>query len=147
MNACIDLDWHSKEAALSAAPGSETVAGDTSQACGAGRITLGVLTDVQRELYHRGCPGGPHKTFSTFYGCRGGDCGCSGRDKMMSPGGAALEGCPLQCSALQNAQEGRILLELFPKAAVRVGRAAELVAGSARHAMHARARGGWCWVC
>ena len=79
--------------------------------------------------------------------CVSGAAGCSGRDKMMSPGGAALEGCPLQCSALQNAQEGRILLELFPKAAVRVGRAAELVAGSARHAMHARARGGWCWVC
>ena len=40
VNACIDLDWHSKEAALPATTGFETAAGGTSQACGAGRITL-----------------------------------------------------------------------------------------------------------
>ena len=74
VNACIDLDWHSKEVALSETP-LETAAGGTSQACGAGRITLGVLTDVQRNIYDRGCPGGPHKTSSAFYGCRGSDCG------------------------------------------------------------------------
>ena len=75
VNACIDLDWHSKEAALSATPDFETAAAGTSQACGAGRITLGVLTDVQRKIYDRGCPGGPHKNSSAFYGCRGDDCG------------------------------------------------------------------------
>ena len=79
VTACIDLDWHSKEAALSAAPGSEMVAGDTSQACGAGRITL---TDVQRKIYDRGCPSGPQKTGSACCGCRGGDCGGGGADKM-----------------------------------------------------------------
>ena len=67
VNACIDLDWRSKDAALPATTGFEAVAGGTSQACSAGRITS---TDVQRKICDRGCPGGPHKTFSTFSSCR-----------------------------------------------------------------------------
>ena len=78
VNACIDLDWHSKEVALSETP-LETAAGGTSQACGAGRITLGVPTDFHHN--DRGCPGGPQKTGFAF---RGGDCGGGGADKMMS---------------------------------------------------------------
>ena len=56
VNTCIDLDWHSKETTLSATPSFdfETAAPGTSQACGAGRITLGFLIDVQRKNYDRG---------------------------------------------------------------------------------------------
>ena len=74
MHTSIGLDGHSTEAARSAPPGCEIAAGSTSQsACGAGRITLGVPSDIQRNKRNiYSSLGGPHKTCSAFDGCRGG---------------------------------------------------------------------------
>ena len=64
----IDLDGrHSTEAARSALRGFETAAGGTSQsACSASLDMLGVPIDVQRTIYSRDGPGGPHKTCSAL---------------------------------------------------------------------------------